>query len=425
MTAVSPSVLALIALVALYILLIGDWFHRAWAALGLAGALVLSGVVSLQTAIEAIDWNTMGLLAGMMIMVGILGEAGLFTALGTWARQRAGGSPWRLMWIFFILSASISAVLDNVTTVLLLSPALIRAAEDLDLDPVPFLMVEVVASNLGGLATLIGDPPNILIGTAANLTFMTFVYHLAPIALILVLGVSVFLPRIVVFRPRPAVNLSSRSDDDQTPDPKANAHSQRLPGLLVLLGFMLAAFVTQHVLRVNAATIALSGAGVALLYDRPNVKRLRQMVDWGTLGFFLGIFVLVGSMESTGIIHQVAAVMAQSSRGKYLPMEIFLGAVFFSAFLDNVPFVAAMIPILEQILSKTPTYGIELWIALALGAAVGGNGTVIGASANVVVQGLALDYGYSLTFRRFASFGLKVALLTTVLGAGYLWIMTT
>lgn len=418
MSAISESLLALFALVILYILLIGDWFHRAWAALGVAGALVVSGVLPWRDALLAIDWNTVELLAGMMVLVGILGEAGLFLRLGRWARERAGGQPWRLLWIFYGLTAVVSAVLDNVTTVLLLSPALIRAAEEMDLDPVPLLMVEVVASNLGGLATLIGDPPNILIGTAANLSFLQFVRYLGPAAILLLGGVAVILPRVVRLAPEPkAGRTAAPAPAELSPRPPLAA---RLPGLLGILGLVLTAFVLQRRLGISPGLIAVFGALLALGFARPPLKPLIKLIDWGTLGFFVGIFVLVGGLDHSGLIHALAMKLTMPAWGPWLPLLILGGSAVFSAFLDNVPLVAALIPLLAQIMVRHPGYGLELWLALALGAAIGGNGTIIGASANVVVQGLAYEYGYPLDFRRFAAFGLKVAGLTLLLGAGYL-----
>ncbi len=380
--------------------------------------MVLSGVVSVDAAIRSVNWDTMMLLTGMMVLVGVLGEAGLFVRLGRWARAWAAGDGWRLLWVFFGITAAISAVLDNVTTVLLLSPALMQAAEGMDLDPVPFLMAEVAASNLGGLATLIGDPPNILIGTAAHLSFMQFVRYLAPAAVLLLVGVAIVLPRLISLAPRPLPQ--DRRVTIHPIEPVPSAQARKLPGLLAILAAMLAAFMFQQVLGVAAGVIAVVGALGALGYARPPLRPLMRMVDWGTLGFFLGIFILVGALESTGVVNEIAGILTLSHPGRWLPLMILAGAALFSAFFDNVPLVAALIPILNHIMAQSPSFGIELWVALALGAAIGGNGTVIGASPNVVVQGLAREYGYRLNFRRFAGFGLRVAALTLLLGGLYL-----
>jgi len=404
--------------VALYVLLLGDWFHRAWVALGLALALILSRTVSPLEAYHSIDWNTIFLLAGMMIFVAYLGDAGLFSLLGRWARQWSRGRPWRLLWIFYIVTAVVSAFLDNVTTVLLLSPILIETAEEFNIDPVPLLMVEVMASNLGGMATLIGDPPNILIGTAAHLSFMAFVRTLGPAAVAILLLLAVVLPRFVHLDVLPAGKSRSRRST-LTRDESA---SRKLPGLLIIMGAMLLAFMGQHLLHVAVGTIALGGALLGTVYSGGFKGRWWRHVDYGTLGFFIGVFVLVGALETSGFIHHIVGILVRPALGRWLPLILFFGTVMFSALLDNVPLVAALIPVLSNIVAHDPHFGVQLWVAIGLGAAIGGNATVIGASANVVVQGIASEHGYTLSFSRYARLGLKVAGFTALVGAAYLTI---
>ncbi|MDA8206259.1 MAG: SLC13 family permease [Thermaerobacter sp.] len=405
-----PAWISLLAVVVLYVLLLGDWFHRAWVALGLAAALVASRTISLSAAFSSIDWNTIFLLAGMMIFVAYLGEGGLFRLLGRWARAWAGGHPWRLLWIFYVITATISAFLDNVTTILLLTPILIDAAEEMGLDPVPLIIVQVIASNLGGMATLIGDPPNILIGTAAQLSFLEFVAILGPIAVLSLAALAIVLPLFVRLNPAPV---------RRHPD-RFIAVSPHLKGLLIILAMMLAAFIMQRQLHVKVGYLALMGALAATLYTHGFRGRWYRYVDYATLGFFLGVFVLVGALESSGLVRYLAGWLDRPALGPWLPLLLFSGTAVFSALLDNVPLVAALLPVISHLVARDPHFGVELWLAIGLGAAIGGNATVIGASANVVAQGLAIERGYSLSFRQFAGLGLKAAAFTALVSAAYL-----
>ncbi len=411
----SQAQIVLAALVLLYIFLIGDWFHRAWAALGIAGLLVLLRVITFQDAIRAIDFNTIGLLLGMMVLVGLLGEAGLFFRFGLKARQMARGQPKRLFWVFFVLTAVLSAFLDNVTTILLLSPALFRTAEGMDLDPVPFLMAMIVCSNLGGMATLIGDPPNILIGTAAKMSFNTFLGHLGMPSILLLMGAALILPRLLKWQANPQVIAV-----DPYRVPKDFPLANRLMPLLVVLGMVLIAFVLQDVFHWMSGAIAMSGGFLGLLVSGRRAGRFWHVVDWGTLGFFMGIFILVGALEKGGIVIRVANFLSHVHLANNLPLLVLVISAVLSAVVDNVPLVAAMIPVIRYLLHSLPTYNSELWIALAMGAAIGGNATILGSSANIVAQGLAQKRGYTLSFRRYLPFGLKMFGLSLVLGAVYL-----
>lgn len=408
----APQWIAILALACLYVLLLGDWFHRAWVALGLAAALVLSGTISPVAAFYSVDWNTIFLLGGMMIFVAFLGDAGLFSLLGRWCREWSRGKPWRLLWIFYAVTAIVSAFLDNVTTVLLLSPIVIDACEELGINPVPLLMVEVIASNLGGMATLVGDPPNILIGTAANLSFLEFLKVLGPGALIVLLLLAIVLPLFV--------KLGPASARPRRPAAEPSPTAPQLPGLLVILGAMLASFVFQHSLHVAVGYIALSGAAMAIIYTRSFRGHWAGRIDFGTLGFFVGVFVVVGALESSGLVRELARWLDQPRLGPWMALTLFGGTAVFSALLDNVPLVAALVPVLGHIVFRDPRFGVELWLAVAMGAAIGGNATIIGASANVVAQGIALERGYKMNFKDFARFGVKVAGFTALVGAAYL-----
>ncbi len=413
----SDLAISLGALVVLYIFLIGDWFHRAWAALGVAVILMLAQVVSLRNAVASVNFNTLGLLVGMMVLVGLLGEAGLFDAVGRYAMTVAHGRQRRLLWAFFLLSAGISAFLDNVTTILLLTPALFRATEAMDVDPVPYIMMMVAASNLGGLATLIGDPPNILIGTAAHFSFNHFLGMLGIPAVILLASLAFVGPWGMKIGKNP--QLAARVPDEE---PRDFPLESRRPLLLVILGLVMVGFILQRPLHLSSGVIAVIGAALGIVASAGQTKHIWRSVDWGTLGFFLGIFIIVGSLEHEGVIRFLAGMVVHEHFHQWLPLVVLAGSALFSAVLDNVPLVAAMIPLVERLSALHPGDAQKLWVALAMGAAIGGNSTIIGASANVVAQGLAEERGYALQFRRYLPFGLRVFAATVILGAVYIMV---
>lgn len=405
---------ALATFCAVYIFLIGDWFHRAWATAIGAAVLLLTGVIPLGALTASIDWNTLALLGGMMVLVGLLGEAGLFDQVASAAVRFARGDARRLVAAFGLSSAVISTVIDNVTTILLLGPAMMQSAEAVGADPVELLMVAAVASNLGGLATLVGDPPNILIGTAAPLTFGQFLRHLGPLAGVLLAVLAGWmwwrLPR-GPWANGPVVALSG---------PPARPLAWAAPGLVGILGLTLLGLVFQRQVHLAAGAVAGIGAGLGVLWARPSLPRLVQSVDWGTLGFFAGIFVMVGGLERAGAISRFAHWLLSTFGPEGIGLALLWGSAMISACLDNVPLVAAMIPVVRMINQLHPEYGVGLWMAVAAGAAIGGNATVIGASANVVAQGVAYDHGHSMDFMRYFRFGGPVALWTLLAATGYL-----
>ncbi|MCL6561413.1 MAG: tyrosine transporter P-protein [Firmicutes bacterium] len=407
-------VVALATFGAVYVFLIGDWFHRAWATAIGAAVLLVTGVIPPAALTSSIDWNTLALLGGMMVLVGLLGEVGLFDQVALAAARFARGDPRRLVAAFGLASAVISTVIDNVTTILLLGPAMMQSAEALGADPVDLLMVAAVASNLGGLATLVGDPPNILIGTAAPLTFGQFLRHLGPLAgvLLAVLGGWLWwrLPR----------GASAHGQAVVLPAHPPRPLTWAAPGLVGILGLTLLGLVFQRQLHLAAGAVAAIGAGLGVLWARPSPSRLVHSVDWGTLGFFAGIFVMVGGLERAGAISRFAHWLLTTFGSQGIGLAVLWGSALISAGLDNVPLVAAMIPVVRMINQLHPEYGVGLWMALAAGAAIGGNATVIGASANVVAQGVAYDHGHPMDFMRYFRFGGPVALWTLLAATGYL-----
>ncbi|MBX5467549.1 MAG: tyrosine transporter P-protein [Firmicutes bacterium] len=399
--------LAVATFVVVYVFLVGDWFHRAWAALLGAATLVATGVIPWHRVAEAVDWNTLGLLGAMMILVGVVAETGLFDLIGAAVARWAGSSPRRLALAFAVAAAVVSMALDNVTTLLLLGPAVLRSAEAVGADPVDLMMGTALASNLGGLATLIGDPPNILIGTAAGLDFLAFLRYLGPLAAVLVVVLAGWLClRFPAGRGAPAAH----------PLPRV-----RHPLVLAVLALTLAGFLLQGVTGWSASAVALGGAALAVAVLRPPLRRVVRAVDWGTLAFFFGVFVMVGGLETSGAVARMAQWLAATSSPASVWLAVLVGSALVSALLDNVPLVAALIPVVADLSHQHVGYGIGLWMALAAGAAIGGNATVIGASANVVAQGLVEEAGYRMDFVRFAAFGAPVAAMTAAVAAAYLY----
>jgi len=397
--------------VLLYVVLVGEWVHRAAAAMAAGLLVVLLGLLSPAQALAAEDWNTILLLFGLMLLVSLGEEVGLFSALAAWVRRVAGPTPWGTILGFLIVTAALSSVLPNLSVILIMGPALFSAAENLNLDPVPLLVFAIMASNLGGLATLVGDPPNILIGTAANLSFTQFLTHLGPLALVLVAAVVGYARlSLVTARARPPVGPA-------TPTPR----SRRGGVVAVVLLATLTAFAFQGPLGLPVGVIAVAGATFALLLVGGDVEHHLGQVDWGTLLFFAGLFVVVGALVQQGVIRAAGVWLVSQHLGPLLPLVLLGATALCSAVLDNIPIVAAAIPLVFTILAAEPQYGLSLWLALAVGAAVGGNATLIGASANLVGVSLARARGYSLSFRTYLRWGLPVSGGTLALSA--LWLI--
>lgn len=409
-----------------YVLIATDRVDRTMVALGGAGLVLVFQLLSADEAFHSerlgVEWEVIFLLLGMMLIVAVLQRTGVFEYLAIWAAKKARGRPFPILVALVSLTAFASALLDNVTTVLLLVPVTILVCERLGIPPVPFLIAEVLASNIGGTATLVGDPPNIIIAAQANLSYADFLIHLAPWVLVL-LAVFVAMARWL-FRgaltadPRRVRELMELDEREAITD----------PGLLVrslgVLGLVTAAFVVHSALHYDASVIALLGAGLLLLLARRDPKPLLAEVEWGTLAFFAGLFVMVGALINTGVIDQLAHATATATGGSptvATTLLLWVSGVL-SAMVDNIPYVATMAPVTGSLIETLPAGGDHqvLWWALALGADLGGNATAIGASANVVVLGLAARAGYPISFWTFTRYGLPVAAVTVALSLPYL-----
>lgn len=397
-----------------------EWVHRTKAALVGAGLVVVVGVIELDPAIEAVDWGTLGLLTGMMILVGLTERTGIFTYLALRAAQLSHGRPFRLVFLLAGVTGLTSAFLDNLTSILLIVPITLLLADILRISPIPLVLVEVIASNIGGTATLIGDPPNIMIGTAVpELSFNDFIVNLAPVAIVTLVIVTTVL--YFVFR-RQLVVSPERVAELERLDPARDVRESRnvKRSIAVLVGTIVAFFLHAP-LHLEPAVVALGGATILLLVAADDVEEALERVEWSTIFFFLGLFVMVGALEERGVIADIADRLAEATGSTVgQGMVILWGAAAGSALVDNIPFTAAMIPVVEQLQADEETFEDGLWWALALGACFGGNATLIAAAANVAAAGVLERNGRPVSFGQFLVVGLPVTLLSLLVATVYL-----
>ena len=411
---------AVIFLVA-YALIASERVDRTLVAL-LGGLLVVVlGIIDQHQAFEAIDFNVIFLLAGMMIIAGGLSQTGFFEYVAGKAIHASKGDPYRLLIILAVLTALLAAVLDNVTTVVLLTPVTLSLARTLRVSPFPYLISQVFASNIGGTATLIGDPPNILIGSAAGLDFVDFLVNLAPVVIVIMV--------VFVVMMRRAFGGSMEDDADRLDrlaelDPAASIKDGKLMvRALVVLGFTIVGFLFHTALGLEAATIAMLGATVLMLIGPLDPHDTLREIEWNTLFFFVGLFMLIEAVVHVGLVGGVASALAEAADGRLdvATMGILWFSAIASAVVDNIPYTATAIPIVEGLIDSG-IGGEVLWWALALGACLGGNLTIVGASANIVVANLAARDGHPITFWQFFRYGFAVVVMSLVVSTAYLWI---
>jgi Na+/H+ antiporter NhaD/arsenite permease-like protein len=412
-------VAGVIFLVALGVIAL-DWVHRTKAALIGAGLVVIVGVIDQERAIGAISWDTLGLLAGMMILVGLTEKTGVFTYLALKVAQLSRGRPLRLIFLLAAVTGVLSAFLDNLTAILLVVPITLLLADLLRVSPIPLVLVEVIASNVGGTATLIGDPPNIMIGThVAELTFIDFIVNLAPVSLVTLAVTTTLL--YFVFRKQLVVSDEHVAELERL-DPGRDMRERPYVGrsLAVLVGTIIAFFL-HATLHLEPAVVALGGATILLLVAADDVEEALERVEWSTLFFFMGLFVMVGGLQEQGIIGRVADLIADVTGGSATGegLAILWGAAAGSALVDNIPFTAAMIPVVDE-LAAGPDFDDANWWALALGACFGGNATMIAAAANVAALGVMERSGQPISFLRFLAVGLPVTVVSLLIATVYL-----
>ncbi len=402
--------LAVGVFLASYAIIISERIHRTVVALSGAILMILLGIINQEHAIEGVDFNTLGLLIGMMIIVGIAKDSGMFQYVAIWVSKLGRGKPVPIFMLLTLTIALFSALLDNVTTVLLMIPVTFVIANNLKIPPKGFLIGAILLSNIGGTATLIGDPPNILIGSAANLSFNDFLINLAPISLVItavtILMLRWWYRKTLVAQPGAAEAIMAFKPAEAISDKKLLVKS------LIVIGLVLAGFVTHSMTHLEGATIALAGAALMFLLTMNDPEHHLKEVEWTTIFFFVGLFILVTGLEEVGAIRMMAEKLLEVTGGDptATTLTVLWGSAIFSAIVDNIPFVATMIPLIKDIGAISGLALGPLWWALALGADIGGNATIIGASANVVVSGMAHREGYKLGFLEY----MKVAVPMTV-----------
>ncbi|MEU5994468.1 ArsB/NhaD family transporter [Spirillospora sp. NPDC047418] len=421
------AIAAIIVFVCAYVLIASEKVHRTAVALGGAGLMLLLHITDADGAFfsseSGIDWNVIFLLLGMMVIVSVLRRTGVFEYVAIWAAKRARGRPYRLMVMLIVLTASASALLDNVTTVLLVAPVTFLVCERLALAPEPYLIAEVMASNIGGTATLVGDPPNIIIASRGGLSFNDFLVNLAPLIVALVV-VFCLLCRWL-FRSAFHYDPDLAAEVMELEEREAITDRRLLAQGLGVLAIVIAAFVLHPVLHYEPSVVALLGAGLLVAATKVTTEEALSEVEWPTLVFFAGLFVMVGGLVETGVIGDVSKAAADATEGRLgvAAMLLLWASAALSAIVDNIPYVATMSPIVADLVQQHPGGdGHVLWWALALGADLGGNATAIGASANVVVLGIAARNGTPISFWRFTRYGLVVTFVTVALSTPYLWL---
>ena len=422
------SVIAITTFVVAYVLIASDRVNKTFLALAGAAILLAFGVVSSDDVFYSretgIDWDVIFLLLGMMIIVSVLRQTGVFEYIAIWAAKRAGGSPLRIMILLVLVTAFASALLDNVTTVLLVAPVTLLVCDRLAINAAPFLIAEVFASNIGGAATLVGDPPNIIIASRAGLSFNDFLIHMAPIVIVVLVVFVAMLPRL--FRG------SFDVDADRVADVMLLEEREAIrdPGLLIKCGVVLVlvftAFVAHPVLHIEPSIVALLGAGLLILISRTERADYLSSVEWETLLFFAGLFIMVGALVKTGVVDELArSATAVTGGNELLTVMLILGiSAPVSGIIDNIPYVATMTPIVSELAAAMPdmAHPDALWWALALGADFGGNLTAVGASANVVMLGIARRADSPISFWEFTRKGVFVTVVSIALAAVYLWL---
>ena len=428
-----PQWIATMIMIVCYVALFSEKVNRAVATLMAAMFMIFSGVITQQEAFASVDFNTISLLVGMMAIVSITERSGLFQFVAIWGTQKVKANPIGILVVLSIVTAVFSAFLDNVTTVLLIVPVTFQITRKLQITPYPYLILEIFASNIGGTATLIGDPPNILIGSALNLSFLDFIVNLAPVVIISI--VVLILSFVFIFK-----SYLTTNDRNRAAIMRMNAASHIIDKTLLyqslfVLFFVMFGFIVAEEIHIENGVIALAGAAVLLglwtMHEKPHIRDdktedILNLTDWTTIFFFMGLFMVVYGLEKTGLLEELGLKFLSLTNGSVQRATFIMLSVsaVVSSFIDNIPFVATMIPTLKSM--ETSLGGREVmmpvWWALSLGACFGGNGSIIGASANVIVAGLAAREGHPIKFLNFLLWSVPVMLLSVLIGACYLYL---
>ncbi|MEJ1357504.1 MAG: ArsB/NhaD family transporter [Candidatus Sedimenticola sp. (ex Thyasira tokunagai)] len=417
--------------VATYILVMTERLNRAVISITAACLMIIGGVLTQQAAFEGVDFNTLGLLTGMMMIVGLAKNSGIFQFLAIWSVKRVKADPWGILVMLVVVTAVLSALLDNVTTVLLIAPVTLLITDTLKINAYPYLFAEIFASNIGGTATLIGDPPNIMIGSAVGLGFNDFFFNLAPIVVVILaitlLILYLFWGRSLETDPALQEKVMEYRERDAITDARLLKQS------LVVLTLVMMGFVFGHDLGLQPATVAMFGASLLLIVhnlkrstaeESVSVHKTFCEVEWTTLFFFIGLFIVVYGVESTGLLERIAHHIMEITGGdrSVTAISILWVSAVASALVDNIPFVATMIPLIESMATTFGNNGelLPLWWSLALGSCLGGNGSLVGASANLIVAGFAERSGQPIHFTKFMLGAFPLMLLSILISSIYI-----
>lgn len=420
----STQIIAIVIFLVTMAAIMTEKLHRTVAAVAGALLLILTGVLSVESGFSYVDLNTLGVLIGMMLFVAVVKNSGIFEYIAIKAAKIAKGRPWPLMVLFALITAVLSAFLDNVTTVLLIGPMTLAITSMLRINPIPFFMTQIMASNTGGTATLIGDPPNIMIGSAAGLSFTDFITNTG-VAVLFVLAATIVCFYFIYGR---KLHVEPEAMDSilQLDENKAIKDRSLLIKSVVMILLVVFGFVFHSQLHLESCTIALTAAAVMLLIGRQDVEEIVAGVEWTTILFFTGLFIVVGGLQETGVIQILANGLMDLTEG-HMTLTILLilwVSAIVSSFLDNIPFVATLIPLILTMQSS----GVDvtpLWWAVSLGACLGGNGTLIGASANVVLSGISNRHGFPITFASYFKVGFPLMLVSVAISTVFLLLRFT
>ena len=420
----STQIIAIVIFLVTMAAIMTEKLHRTVAAVAGALLLILTGVLSVESGFSYVDLNTLGVLIGMMLFVAVVKNSGIFEYIAIKAAKIAKGRPWPLMVLFALIPAVLSAFLDNVTTVLLIGPMTLAITSMLRINPIPFFMTQIMASNIGGTATLIGDPPNIMIGSAAGLSFTDFITNTG-VAVLFVLAATIVCFYFIYGR---KLHVEPEAMDSilQLDENKAIKDRSLLIKSVVMILLVVFGFVFHSQLHLESCTIALTAAAVMLLIGRQDVEEIVAGVEWTTILFFTGLFIVVGGLQETGVIQILANGLMDLTEG-HMTLTILLilwVSAIVSSFLDNIPFVATLIPLILTMQSS----GVDvtpLWWAVSLGACLGGNGTLIGASANVVLSGISNRHGFPITFASYFKVGFPLMLVSVAISTVFLLLRFT
>lgn len=410
--------------VGVYGILISEKINKAFITLFGASLLILLGVLPQEVAFHAIDWNVIFLLISMMILVGVTKETGLFQFIAIKTAKFAKGDPFVILILMSLLTAVLSAFLDNVTTIMIIVPITIFISVELGLKPTPFIIVETLMSNIGGTATLIGDPPNIMIGSAGSISFLDFLVELGPLILV-ILFVSYFITRFI-FKKDMVVSNNRKARIMDLDDSKAIEDKPLMVKSLIVLGLVIIGFMLHGVLHIPPAAIALFGASVLMILAKKDAEHYFKEVEWVTIFFFIGLFILVDSLVELGVIEYFGTKLLALSGGnvKITSMILIWGSGILSGIVDNIPYVATMIPMIKVMSSSLdPQTTKVLWLSLSAGACLGGNLTIVGASANVVATGISHKSGYTISFKEFAKYGIIYTFASLLVTSAYFYVV--